>query len=48
MRITSLNTLGYYLQEVACESVLSGIPAGALENVKALRAYYKASLGMQG
>ena len=44
MRITSIATLGYYLQEVAAESVLAELSSEAVENVKALRDFFRASL----
>ena len=47
MRLANLATLGYYLQEVAADSVLADLPRECLQNVRALREYYRAHLGMQ-
>ena len=47
MRLKNLETLQYYLQEVAADSILASLPVESIENVKACRALYRSVLGMQ-
>ena len=48
MRLKSLQTLAYYLQEVAADTVLTSFDLSIVQNIKAFQAYFKMLLRAVG
>ena len=48
MRLRHLQTLGYYLQEVAADSVLTSFERSTLDNVRNLQTFFKSAVACKG
>ena len=44
MRLKSLQTLAYYLQEVAADTALTKLDQATIQNIRSMQAFFKALL----